>query len=241
MPIGAHAAALRALAETGPDEEYYTDANSNTVLFANFDETTTLFSLQGDCSQGPSNAKTDLGVTNCLQLDGTGDFAQSVSTSLALSIGSSEAASFEMWLRPTLTLGSTTVGYMHLGSGPWGFMHYGTGDESYIYFAASGSAPGVAGLGNELTVNSWNHLAWARDGSGNCALFQNGTRLNTSSSTAAKGGSAQLFVGKADGTFGGNAMQGQIGPIRCVVGANVYDPTASSITQPTTKFSHEDY
>jgi hypothetical protein len=228
---------------SGPDEEDYNDATGNHVLFANFDETTSIFSLAGNCSQTSTNAKTSLGVTNCLQLDGTGDYASKATMpphghALDLRLNLNEAASWEGWFRTTVAQGGTHIGLMNFGGVSWGLIHYGGTDGLYQVFNSSGSAPGVNGGSSELIVDTWCHVAWCRNDAGNCAMFLNGTRIGTSSSAVALGSTGTLYVGKDDPSFNGSDFTGQIGPIRLIIGATPYDPTSSSLTVPTSKFSH---
>ena len=82
-----------------------------------------------------------------------------------------------------------------------------------------------------LPAKQWNHIAVVRDGS-NFALFLNGTRIATYSSSSAIGsGNRIAFVGHT-----GNGSEGYIGyfsNVRLVKGSSVYDPTQTSLTVPT--------
>ena len=85
-------------------------------------------------------------------------------------------------------------------------------------------------------VGQWNHLVVTRNSSNNLAIFVNGTRaLSTTSSVNYNAvNSDDLFIGRT--TSGGgtpNLTTGYISDVRVVKGTAVYDPTQTTITIPT--------
>jgi hypothetical protein len=84
-----------------------------------------------------------------------------------------------------------------------------------------------------LPANQWNHIAVCRSGS-NYALFLNGTRIATYSSSSAisDGNATYAYIGSTNN--GSEGFVGYASNVRLVKGSSVYDPTASTLTVPTT-------
>jgi hypothetical protein len=87
-----------------------------------------------------------------------------------------------------------------------------------------------------MTTGVWYHIAVSRDANSNITVFLNGTRSSTGSVT-----SSQNFAGASSyiGNFGNggpawNPTGMYLTNLRVVTGQNVYDPTASTITVPST-------
>ena len=83
-----------------------------------------------------------------------------------------------------------------------------------------------------LALNTWHHIVATRSSTiGQETVFVNGVKSSTGY------GSAQNYAGNTGyvGNFGGSAwpFTGYISQLRVVVGSNVYDPTQSTITVPT--------
>lgn len=202
------------------------------TLFAQFDSASTTWTLAGDAAISSTNANTDIGATNALQLDGTGDSA-SLATSISFGRASAVPMSAEIWARTTVALTTTNTGifeYVDSSSGSFGIFHYGT--TQTVQVERNGGS--TFGTGT-LTQNTWVHVAFAMDASNNAAIFVDGTRVGTSSGTGFGGTANGTFkVGSANTAFSGNAFTGQLSGLRIVLGREVYDPTESSIAVPTT-------
>ena len=107
--------------------------------------------------------------------------------------------------------------------------------------AYSGSALGSAGgySWNSFQVGSWRYVAYVRDGSGNVSNFINGSRVATTTGDGSRNvnytDSNYLGIGMRNA--GENAAYLYINNIRI---SNVarYDPTQSSMTVPTSRFSY---
>ena len=84
-----------------------------------------------------------------------------------------------------------------------------------------------------MANNTWHHIAATRDSSGNETVFVDGVRSSTGvTTTNLNFTGASAGVGKFN--EGGQWwFTGRLSNLRAVVGANVYDPTASTITVPT--------
>jgi len=83
-----------------------------------------------------------------------------------------------------------------------------------------------------LALNTWHHIVATRSSTlSQETVFVNGVKSSTGY------GSAQNYAGSTGyvGSFGGSAwpFTGYISQLRVVVGSNVYDPTQSTITVPT--------
>lgn len=204
------------------------------VTLLQFDSATTLTTLAGDASIGTTSANTAIGATNALQLDGTGDYASVALCSLG--VPANWAFCIEIWARTTVALSSTHVGIVEWvdgSGGSWGIFHYGT--NSAIQSTRNGGSSFGSGT---LTQNQWGHIAWCRNVAGNQAVFIDGTRAGTASSTTAFGGSASgtLYVGRNNAAFSGNDFTGQLHALRVSIGYSFYDPTQTTLTVPTTLF-----
>ena len=84
-----------------------------------------------------------------------------------------------------------------------------------------------------MANNTWHHIAVSRDSSGNETVFVDGVRSSTGvTTTNLNFTGASAGVGK----FNEGAQwwfTGRLSNLRAVIGSNVYDPTASTITVPT--------
>jgi len=83
-----------------------------------------------------------------------------------------------------------------------------------------------------MSTNTWYHLAVTRDSSGQTALFLNGTKSVNSYVTATNYSGTTGYIGWVYNTA--YNFIGQLTQIKLTVGSNYYDPTAASISVPTT-------
>ena len=102
------------------------------------------------------------------------------------------------------------------------------GNTGTVGLTLNGSAV-IAATGTSVAKNQWNHIAWVRSGT-SCAIFVNGFRIATGSSSAA------LNVDRI-GTTGGLSAgtydaRGYISNARITTTA-VYDPSLTTCTVPT--------
>jgi hypothetical protein len=84
-----------------------------------------------------------------------------------------------------------------------------------------------------MANNTWHHIAVTRDSSGNETVFVDGVRSSTGVTTTNLN-----FTGVSTGVGKFNTgaqwwFTGRLSNLRAVIGSNVYDPTASTITVPT--------
>lgn len=85
-----------------------------------------------------------------------------------------------------------------------------------------------------LSAGVWYHMAYTRSGS-NLALFVNGTRVATTTSSASFASGGTQNIGRGTGASG--YLSGYISNFRVVNGSAVYDPTLTTLTVPTTPLS----
>ena len=85
-----------------------------------------------------------------------------------------------------------------------------------------------------LSAGVWYHMAYTRSGS-NLALFVNGTRVATATSSASFASGGTQNIGRGTGASG--YLSGYISNFRVVNGSAVYDPTLTTLTVPITPLS----
>jgi hypothetical protein len=86
-----------------------------------------------------------------------------------------------------------------------------------------------------MSTNTWYHLAVTRDNSGQTALFLNGIKSVNSYVTATNYSGTTGYIGWVYNTA--YNFIGQLTQIKLTVGSNYYDPTAASISVPTTSLT----
>ena len=84
-------------------------------------------------------------------------------------------------------------------------------------------------------ANTWYHFAIVRDSSNNIALFINGTRIWSAANYTSNvnSGGSPIKVGASRHTSG-QFFTGYIGSVHVLKGINLYNPTSTTITKPTT-------
>lgn len=87
----------------------------------------------------------------------------------------------------------------------------------------------IASSGTAFINNQWNHCVWNRSGT-NCAVFVNGVRQGTATSSSSTSICSRL--GDIAG-LSGYSPNGAIANARIVLGSSVYDPTQTTLTIPT--------
>jgi hypothetical protein len=87
-----------------------------------------------------------------------------------------------------------------------------------------------------MSTNTWYHLAVTRDSSGQTALFLNGVKSVNSYVTATDYSGTTGYIGWVYNTA--YNFIGQLTQIKLTVGSNYYNPTAASISVPTTALAN---
>jgi len=86
-----------------------------------------------------------------------------------------------------------------------------------------------------ITANSWHHIAVTRDSSNNLSVFLDGVKATGSTSNTANYTGASGLIGAVWSSS--YFFTGYLTQIKLTVGSNYYNPTASSISVPTTSLT----
>jgi hypothetical protein len=155
----------------------------------------------------------------------TGDYLQTP-TSSNLTIGTG-AFQIDFWMYPTEVpnrfcgpLGTNNAGI---------FLSYRWSSFG-LDFTNNTDTAGAISAAPYPTVNSWHHVTLVRNSSGVRSYYIDGVRIG-SLSNAVDFNQTQFTIGTYSATFG--SWPGYIADFRIIVGSNVVDPNATSITVPT--------
>lgn len=162
-----------------------------------------------------------------MYFDGTGDYLSTPSNA-AFDFWAGNFT-FECWFYPTVSGVLSNCVYFSTGTST-GVSLGNSGTSTLLYSNQSGGVTLITGTGS--TLNSWNHIALTKSGS-TFAVFVNGVRIGTSTSTLYPTGNQSAFIA----TNSANTAQtsaGYLSNVRLVKGTAVYDPTLSTLTIPTT-------
>lgn len=184
--------------------------------------------------------------TASLSLDGTGDF---VSAPDNADWNLSGDYTVEMWINPSDLTGTATIFGQQGGAGmaaPILLSRAGVGGSSVFAYSSSDGA--TFDILNGLTlgtgtyaINTWNHIALAREGN-NYYAFQNGTlKFQTTAAGTPFNSTTNLCIGAAaDGTAG---FAGKIDEVRITKGAARYvgSFTVQSTEWPSTENQYWPY
>jgi hypothetical protein len=135
----------------------------------------------------------------------------------------------EFWLYPTDTSRVSTIAAATYYTGFYIQKDLASG----LIFDFNDGALNLQGSNFDNTKNTWTHYALVRSG-GTASLFQNGTRVATTSNSADISISGTIIIGASDTSGSYAAKTGYISNFRVVKGTAVYSPSASTITVPTT-------
>jgi hypothetical protein len=152
--------------------------------------------------------------------------ADSLNVASMTAIGTG-AYTAEMWIK--MTSSPTGDALLLSGSSALGLYINSTRDQIKIVKWADGTGTQVFYV-SALSLNTWHHVAVVRDSSGKSQLFVNGSKsANTfiTDSNNYSGAISSVF-----GTGTGSKLIGRLSNLR-ITNTAVYDPTASTITQPT--------
>ena len=221
---------------TAPTAPFVND--SNTLMLAHMDGTdgSTLFLDDNGASVPASRGIADSQITavneaqidtaiykwgtSSLLLDGTND-------RLEVTGNYSQTGDFtaECWIYPTSTSGTRLA--FAIGNE--------SSDRQSVYFTGSNlqtdeygsGGVDILASGGGITINNWHHIALVREGS-TVSLYQNGSRLGTTTSTATIGNANNLYIGTlSDGAidFVGNIDEFRLSRTARYSGASYTTPT----------------
>ena len=187
------------------------------------------------------NSRGKFNTTSAL-FDGTGDY---INANLAVDteIGSG-ACTWECFFNVDVDAGSGTVGILSNRNGGASngevqmlFRNFDMKIQVNGYGTGAFSANGV---GSALAVDTWHHYVWARNGSGDWAIWVNGTRVaNGTGYTQSLTNDGGFGIGAhADGGIPLNSgTSGWIDEVR-ISTTDVYGVSNTSITVPTAPFTN---
>jgi hypothetical protein len=151
-----------------------------------------------------------------------------VSSMTALGTGAYTA---EMWIK--MTSSPTGDALMLSGSGALGLYINSTRDQIKIVKWADGTGTQIFYV-SALSLNTWHHIAVVRDSSARAQLFLNGSKSANPFITDSNNYSGAISSVFGSGT--GSKLIGRLSNLR-ITNTAVYDPTATTITQPTSPLS----
>lgn len=193
-------------------------AQNNTFL----DSSTNAFTItrNGNATQGTFSpfSRADGGFSN--YFDGDGDYLTWAGTTLSGNF------TVECWVYKTAVDGS---GYTNVfyggGNDQFGIDQTTAGSISLVL----GASTVISASGTAVTLNTWHHLAWVREGS-TCRAYVNGVQQGTGTSSAS-------FTLSTIGRYGlgGYEMNGYISNVR-ITNACLY-PSGTTFTPSTTPFT----
>ena len=152
----------------------------------------------------------------------------------------------ECWMYPTSAWGTTYNGLVMLGTGAvgggpytgWGIV-LNTSTPYIAWYRYDGTETSYNGTFN-FKPSQWYHIAVCRDGSSNLAIFANGTRIysGTSSVSFNHVNADPLVVGyRNDGVSGQTYLKAYVTNVRVIPGTAIYNPTLATCTVPTAPLS----
>ena len=211
--------------------------NANNNLFVDNSSNVLTVTRNGNPTQGTfSPFSADAGKWSTF-------FTKSNTTYLELPNGSvnvgSNDFSIECWLYPLDRNGASTMfggNTNRATAGGSSITFTLTNSNGYIECTAWIGGGAINLYSPAIPLNTWTHAIFCRTGS-SMSLFVNGTRVATSTSaggSAVNDGAATYnpAIG-ANGTGTADNFNGYISNFRMIIGAGVYDATASTITMPT--------
>jgi hypothetical protein len=144
--------------------------------------------------------------------DGTGDYLTS-SGSTAFTMGTGPFT-VEYWVYQTVNTGTYT---QHVGSanGSSGWAYGASSVTPYMTSSTVGYVASVA-----YALNTWNHIAWTRDSSGNVRCFLNGVMIYGPTSITTTITETNFGIGATTG--GSYTFTGYLSDIRVIKGMNTY-------------------
>ena len=210
---------------------------NNTFL----DSSTNNFTItrNGNATQGTFSPFSQTGWSN--YFDGSGDYL-TVPQNNAFNF-STGAFTVEGWFYFWGSFGSVYNGLINLGNGAsgsgiytgWGLITGTTGNDIRWYRYDGTQTEYIGNF--SFQIGTWYHIAACRNSSSNLAVFVNGTRVisTTSSLSYNNVNSDPLNIGyRNDGVSGVTYAKIYSSNIRIVTGAAIYDPTQTTLTVPTT-------
>jgi hypothetical protein len=157
--------------------------------------------------------------------DGTGDYLTWSGTTVGTG-----AMTFECWFYYTGSF-SGISSFIGPGSAIAGGLNCNLNNSTTFSFDRYGVAADNYTV-STISANTWNHVAFVRNSSNVATVFFNGVRSSTGTVSDTYSYTTSAAIGYTGGIVSRNWI-GYISNARLVVGSNVYDPTSTTITVPT--------
>jgi hypothetical protein len=165
--------------------------------------------------------------SNYLTIPSTSNFALGTSYTIEgwffrQSNSSSGSFTTQIALVGTQNIGVTCTGF---------FLVYSSG-ALYFYDGANTAVINYANATTTMALNTWNHIALVRNGSGsnNVTLYLNGTAVATGTSSSTQAAAVSAFIG--GDTAGNGGFTGYISNLRIVGGRALYTSAFTPPAQP---------
>jgi len=206
-----------------------TDGSGNLSWLTEWQLANNGYSLQLD-NGGNLALNSNAGTTGALYFNGSDNIV--LSPGIILGSG---AFTIELWfqVKPGYTdsygiLGPDASGIGSLGARP------GSGGHKITWDSGSGSTDFNYAQGS-ISPAAWHYLVFVRDSSNNCQVFLDGIACTGGSQTITDNltGYSNEIGGWNDGQWTDESLTGYIGGIKVVVGSNLYSPSASTISVPS--------
>ena len=167
--------------------------------------------------------------------DGTGDYLGAGGSSNNESLSGDFC--IEAWIYPTGTNDGTILGnYLSGPNRGWSLRSY-TSNNLYLYFQIDGGSQIVYQTATDsVNPKEWNHVAWCRSGT-DTSVFINGTRSDNRTLSGTAAGAGGVAVGSLSQGFVGYHFTGYITDVRIVNGSAVYDPSQTTLSEPTERLT----
>lgn len=167
--------------------------------------------------------------------DGTGDYLGAGGSSNNESLSGDFC--IEAWIYPTGTNDGTILGnYLSGPNRGWSIRSY-TNNNLYLYFQINGGSQIVYQTATDsVNPKEWNHVVWCRSGT-NTSVFINGTRADNRTLSGTAAGAGGVAVGSLSQGFVGYHFTGYISDARVVNGSAVYDPSQTTLSEPTERLT----
>jgi hypothetical protein len=213
---------------TCADNRLVDDSINNFTITKNGDVSVQRFS--------PFNPSTLTATSYSGYFDGTGDYLR-VPYNAGFAMGSSNFT-IEYWVYPTALTGDITVLGAHTNdtNGGYGVGFNGTQPRTWVNIGGGG-ANWYQVFGSTVSLNTWNHIAFVRNGS-SFYMYTNGVQgtVYTNANAITNASNSDVTIGaRYDGT--GNFYTGYVSNARIVKGTALYTSTFTPPTTPLTTTS----
>ena len=176
--------------------------------------------------------------------NGSGQYMQVSSTAADVQLG--QVFTIELWfcLSGNLTYRTDVNSYMArlLSGAEMNMLELTisgtTTTPTIISLGRYGTGTGmIAATGLTIETGVWHHLALARNAAGVLSIFLDGVRVSTVTGSTVTVNGGTSYIGGVNVAGWHGYFPGYVSNLRVVKNTQIYDPTATTITVPTTKLT----